>query len=90
MGGIFKVPIVDVVEIVLPNFVQSSDLKLRSIRPNFPLFLERIDHFDLPLYLLFNSCFGRAGDDLGDIVCEDDVPRRPRLWLGYVMDIDVI
>ena len=90
MAGILEVPIADVVEIVLTNSIQSNDLKLYSILPNLPLFLERIDHFDLPLYLLFNSCFGRTGDDLGDIVCEDDVLRRPRLWLSYVMNIDGI
>ena len=89
MGGILEAPIADV-EIFLTNSVQRKDFKLRSIRPNFPIVLERIDHFDLPLYILFNSCFGRAGYDLGDIVCEDDVPRRPRMWFGYVMDIDVI
>ena len=82
MGGILKVPIVDVVEIVLSNSVQNNDLKLLSIRPNFPLFLERVDHFDLPLYLLFKSFLGGAGNDLGDIVCEYDVPRRPIMWLG--------
>ena len=38
MCGMFEVPIADVVEIVLSNSVQSNDLKLRSIRPNFPLF----------------------------------------------------
>ena len=81
----FEVPIADVVEIVPSNSVQSRDLKLRRIRPNFSLFLEHIDHFDLPLYLLFNSCSGGAGDDLGDVVCEDDVSRRLRIWLGYVV-----
>ena len=85
-----EVPIADVVEIVFSNSVQNNDLRLGSIRLNFPLFLERVDHFDIPLYLLFNFCFGGAGDDLEDVICEDDVSRRLRIWLGHVMDIDGI
>ena len=67
---------VDVVDVILLDSVQSNDQKLRRIRPNSPLFLERINHFNLPLYRLYNSCFGVEGDDDGDVVGEDDVPRR--------------
>ena len=49
-----------------------------------------VDHFDLLLYPLFNSCFEGVGDDLRNVVCEDDVLRRLRMWLGYGMDIDII
>ena len=66
----------DVVDVVLSDFVQSNDLKIRSISPDFPLILERINHSNLPLYHLYNFCFCVTGDDLGDVVGEDDVPRH--------------